>query len=129
MNPIQRYITETVESNTKKLMVGDEAISPKVAVVIAKQAANMAGAASAHMTSQSKRLELACHMAGNILSAAMQQGKNLIGAEPLCREALMVVDTMFALVASNPGSLAQRADATDEEEAEDQGQAEAQTQN
>lgn len=108
MQTIKEFIEETVQSNSKNLIVGDDSIATKVAINIALEAANMAGDSVARVMAQGKRMELACHMAGHLVQSRWsfeggQSGKHseTLNYEVVCRIALNIVDTMFEVVAAN----------------------------
>ncbi len=128
MSPIQRYIEETVQSNTRKLMAGDAAIPAKTAVAIAMQAASMAIQAGARATSQVKRIELTCHVVGPMLNQRLADPSNLGEIKASCSVALVAVDTVFDLVSTHPESTIVTNPPNEEEtEAQEENQQEDQT--
>lgn len=66
MNKITEYIDGTVDANLKKVMVGDDAVLPNVAKIVAREAAGMAVAQAIKGGWQTRRLSLACGVAGHL---------------------------------------------------------------
>ena len=94
MNTIKDYIEGTVEANLKRVMAGDDAIPPNIAINIALEAANMAATAAAKSVVNQKRFELACLIAGRLV-----MGED-VTADYACESALIIVDTMVQTIAA-----------------------------
>jgi tryptophan synthase alpha subunit len=100
MSDIQKFIQEAMEANAKKVMVGDYAVQVSAAIQTANEAAQMAASQIGKALSQSKRLELACHVAGHIFGSIESWIED---EEPIgCAAAVRIVDRIFELVADNP---------------------------
>ena len=102
MNTIKEFIEETVQSNTKKMMAGDDSISTKVAINIAMEAANMGASAAAKQVMGQKRFELACQVAGRCIANSLRWDKQDVDESigPACKIGLSIVDTMLQTIAA-----------------------------
>ena len=106
MERIKKWVDGTVESNSKKVMAGDHAVQNHTAIAIAMEAANMGASAASLAIGQNKRVELGCHVAGQIAASEYPIRTDTV---KVCMEALRLVDTMFDLVARNPASMMEEA--------------------
>jgi len=105
---IKAELLDRIAAATKSTMVGDQAIGVMQAQALVEEALTR-GTNLGHMKALdivgSRRLELACNLAGFVTLAAMiehctSQDDNFDGAtiEENCRDALRILDTMVDLI-------------------------------